>query len=257
MIDLHDDILPFATELADAAGEVALRAFRKPLNVEHKRDSSPVTAIDREIEQLARERIAARFPGHGVRGEELPDTAGEGAYTWVLDPIDGTKGFVTGRPLFGTLIALLEHSRPVLGVIDIPVLAERWVGLSGTTTLNAAVCATSAVTALAEATLYASSPDMFSSAHSPRFDRLSAQTRFRCFGADCYAYGLLASGHTELVAEADMQPYDYMALVPVVENAGGVITDWNGAALTMASDGTVLAAANPTLHRLALACLRD
>ncbi len=119
------------------------------------------------------------------------------------------------------------------------------------------MCTTSAQTALNEATIYASSPDMFSEAQRKRFDRLSAQTRFRCFGADCYAYGLLASGHTELVVEADMQPYDYMALVPVVENAGGVISDWNGAALTLDSDGTVAAAANATLHRRALECLSD
>ena len=233
--DLLDDIVPFALQLADAAREIVLRNYRQPLSIEHKRDLTPVTETDKEIERLVRTRIAARFPGHGVRGEEFPDTPGDGVHTWVLDPIDGTKGFITGKPLFGTLIALVQESGPVLGVIDMPVLAERWLGVRGsTTTLNDAVCATSPVAALA--------------AQRERFDDLSSRTRFRCFGADCYAYGLLASGHTELVVEADMHPHDYMALVPVVENAGGVMSDWSGEALTLDSDGTVLAAANPALR---------
>ena len=256
--DLLDDIVPFALQLADAARAIVLRNYRQPLSIEHKRDLTPVTETDKEIERVVRTRIAARFPGHGVRGEEFPDTPGDGVHTWVLDPIDGTKGFITGKPLFGTLIALVQESGPVLGVIDMPVLAERWLGVRGSTTvLNGAVCATSPVTTLADATIYASSPDMFSDAQRERFDGLSSRTRFRCFGADCYAYGLLASGHTELVVEADMHPHDYMALVPVVENAGGVMSDWSGEALTLDSDGTVLAAANPALHRVALASLAD
>jgi histidinol phosphatase-like enzyme (inositol monophosphatase family) len=225
-------------------------------SIENKRDLTPVTATDRAIEQMARERIAARFPGHGVRGEEFPDDPGNGEHTWVLDPIDGTKGFITGKPLFGTLIALVQESRPVLGVIDIPVMAERWLGAQGiTATLNGVACTTSSVTGLSDATVYASSPDMFHGAHRERFDRLTSHARFRCFGADCYSYGLLASGYTELVAEASMHLHDYMAVVPVVESAGGVITDWSGEALSLDSDGTVLAAANQALHEAALAIL--
>ncbi|MDH3453162.1 MAG: histidinol-phosphatase [Gammaproteobacteria bacterium] len=255
---LLDDIVPFALQLADTAREIVLRNFRRRGSIEHKRDLTPVTATDREVEQHVRERIADRFPSHGVRGEEFPDTPGDGEHTWVLDPIDGTKGFITGKPLFGTLIALLRESRPVLGIVDIPVLAERWLGVQGrTATLNGNDCTTSAITALPEATIYASSPDMFSTEQRERFDALCAQTRFRCFGADCYAYGLLASGHTELVVEADMRAHDYMALVPVIENAGGVITDWYGEALQLDSNGTVLAAANQTLHQLALASLKQ
>jgi len=254
--DLLDDIAPFALQLADSAREIVLRSFRRSTSIEHKHDRTPVTVTDREIERMARERIAARFPGHGVCGEEFPDTPGDGVYTWVLDPIDGTKGFITGKPLFGSLIALVRGARPVLGVIDIPVLAERWLGMAGTAaTLNGVACTTSSVTELSLATVYASSPDMFSGALRERFDRLTAQVRFRCFGADCYAYGLLASGYTDLVAEASMHPHDYMALVPVVESAGGVITDWSGEALNLESDGTVLAAANQTLHEAALAAL--
>lgn len=254
--DLLDDIVPFALQLADGAREIALRSFRQPASIEHKRDLTPVTATDRAIERMVRERIADRFPGHGVRGEEFPDEPGDGAHTWVLDPIDGTKGFITGKPLFGILIALVRESRPVLGVIDIPVMAERWLGVEGVTaTYNGVDCATSRVTELADATVYASSPDMFHGAHRERFDRLCAQARFRCFGADCYSYGLLASGYTDVVAEASMHPYDYMAVIPVVESAGGVITDWSGEALTLESDGTVLAAANRALHEVALAIL--
>lgn len=255
--NLLDDIVPFALELADTARDIVLRSFRQRGSIEHKSDLTPVTATDREVEQRVREAIAARFPEHGVRGEEFADTPGDGEHTWVLDPIDGTKSFITGKPLFGTLIALLRQTRPVLGIIDVPVLAERWFGVQGrTATLNGNGCATSAITALAAATIYASSPDMFTTAQRKRFDALSAETRFRCFGADCYAYGLLASGHTELVVEADMKPHDYLALVPVIENAGGVITDWHGEPLRVDSDGTVLAAANHTLHQLALAHLK-
>ena len=253
-----DAFVPFASQLADMAREIVLRNFRQRGSIEHKHDLTPVTATDREVEQRVREAIAEQFPDHGVRGEEFPETPGAGEYAWVLDPIDGTKSFITGKPLFGTLIALLHRERPALGVMDIPVLAERWVGVRGrAATLNGDECATSSVTELKQATIYASSPDMFNDAERPRFDALSAQTRFRCYGADCYAYGLLASGHTELVVEADMKPHDYLALIPFVEGAGGIITDWCGAPLHESTNGTVLAAANRRMHELALAYLSD
>ncbi len=251
-------LLAFAGELADTARAIVLRYFRRPVAVEHKADFSPVTEADRAAERALRERVAARFPAHGFVGEEFGATPARGALTWVVDPIDGTKSFVTGRPLFGTLVALLENGRAVLGVVDIPALDERWQGAAGiATTANGQPCRTSRVESLGDATLYATSPDMFDAALGPRFERLSRAVRFRCFGGDCYAYALLASGHTDLVAEADMQPYDYLALVPVIEGAGGVVSDWQGRALGMESDGTVLAAANPALHALALAQLRD
>ena len=254
---MQESLKQFAQTMADAASEIIAENYRGQFGVERKTDSTPVTEIDRRIESVLRDLVASSFPSHGVRGEEFPDRRGEGEYLWVLDPIDGTKAFVTGNPLFGTLIALLRDAVPILGVLDVPVLAERWIGGFGEpTTLNGVPCSTSTERTLARATLYASSPDMFLGDHWRRFQQLCAQVRFNRYGSDCYAYGLLASGFTELVVEADMHAYDYMALVPVVLSAGGVITDWQGKALGLESDGTVVAAANAELHGAALEALR-
>ena len=174
----------------------------------------------------------------------------------MVDPIDGTKSFITGKPTFGSLIALLHERTPVLGVIEIPALKERWVGNADRgTTCNHTRCRTSDTITLADSTLYATTPDMFSDGERRYFDALSQATRFRIFGADCYAYGLLSAGHVELVAESNMAPHDFLALVPVVEGAGGMITDWQGNALDLLAGRQVLATANPTLHEQALARL--
>jgi len=246
----------FAEHLADAARPIALRYFRTPLDVERKADASPVTLADREIEQAMRAMIAARFPEHGIFGEEFGQQLGQ-TYTWVIDPIDGTKSFITGMPLFGTLICLAQEGRPILGVVDAPATGERWVGDCTTTHFNGAVARVSGCTKLADARLYTTSHDFFEPAQWERFDRLSRRAAFRRFGGDCYLYGLLASGHIDLVIESGLQPYDYAALVPVIEGAGGVITDWNGKPLTIASDGRVIAAASEALLYEALAALAD
>ncbi|MCZ0813494.1 MAG: histidinol-phosphatase [Pseudomonadota bacterium] len=243
----------FADDLADVTDAMAKTYFRKPLGVERKADLSPVTQADLEIEATMRERIAERFPSHGVLGEEHENTRLDAAHVWVLDPIDGTKSFVSGMPTFGTLIACLFDGVPELGVISIPATGERWVGLRGEqSALNGKPCRTSGRTRLADATLYTTTPDTFDAPGSARFEALSERVGMRRFGGDCYAYGLLASGHVDLVLEMNLQPYDYMALVSVVEGAGGVITDWNGKALGLQSDGRVIAAASAALHAEAL-----
>lgn len=249
----REKLARFADTLADVTDAMAMTYFRKPLDVERKADLSPVTQADRAIEALMRERIAERFPAHGILGEEHENTRLDAAHVWVLDPIDGTKSFVSGMPTFGTLIACLSDGVPELGVISIPPTGERWVGLRGVgAALNGKVCKTSGVTRLADATLYTTTPDMFDETGSARFEALSKKVGMRRFGGDCYAYGLLASGHVDLVLEMNLQPYDYMALVAVVEGAGGVITDWNGKALGLQSDGRVIAAASAALHAEAL-----
>lgn len=246
----------FAGELADVTDSMAMTYFRTPLDVERKADLSPVTQADRAIEAKMRERIAQRFPTHGILGEEHENTRLDADHVWVLDPIDGTKSFVSGMPTFGTLIACLCGGVPELGVISIPATGERWVGLRGErSTLNGAPCRTSGRANLADATLYTTTPDTFDAAGSKQFETLSGCVRMRRFGGDCYAYGLLASGHVDLVLEMNLEPYDYMALVAVVEGAGGVITDWNGKALGLDSDGRVLAAASTALHAEALAAV--
>ncbi|TNF12986.1 MAG: histidinol-phosphatase [Rhodobacteraceae bacterium] len=246
----------FADGLADVTDAMALSFFRRPLDVEHKADLSPVTRADRAIETELRDRIARRFPTHGILGEEQESARLDASHVWVLDPIDGTKSFVSGMPTFGTLIACLAGGTPEIGVISIPPTGERWAGLRGApSTLNGAPCRTSGRDRLADATLYTTTPDSFDAAGFARFEALSRRVGMRRFGGDCYAYGLLASGHVDLVVEMDLHPYDYMALVPVIEGAGGVITDWQGGALSLQSDGRVIAAASPALHAEALAAL--
>ncbi|WP_297735667.1 histidinol-phosphatase [uncultured Maricaulis sp.] len=246
----------FAGALADVTDAMAMSYFRKPLDVERKADLSPVTQADREIEATMRERIAGRFPAHGILGEEHEDARLDADHVWVLDPIDGTKSFVTGMPTFGTLIACLSVGQPELGVISIPATGERWLGQRGLrTTLSGRPCSASGQTRLADATLYTTTPDTFDVAGRAKFDLLSQKVAMRRFGGDCYAYGLLAAGHVDLVLEMNLHPYDYMALVPVIEGAGGVITDWDGKALGLDSDGHVIAAASVALHQMALAVL--
>jgi len=209
---------------------------------------SPVTIADREAETALRGRIERRFPAHGILGEEHGSLRKDAERVWVLDPIDGTKSFISGVPLFGTLIALVERGVPVLGVIDQPISRERWVGARGRpSTLNGAPISTRACSTLAAATLFATTPDMFRGADADAFQRLKSAVKLARFGGDCYAYGLLAAGFIDLVVEASLKPYDFAALVPVIVGAGGSVTDWRGDPLGLASDGRVLACGDPRL----------
>ncbi|MFQ5763420.1 MAG: histidinol-phosphatase [Rhodospirillales bacterium] len=250
-----DALVALAGRLADAAGAVAMGHFRAPMDVGAKPDQSPVTAADEEAEAAMRALIADAYPDHGIVGEEMEDRNPDAGLVWVLDPIDGTQSFVTGKPLFGTLIALLEGGHPVLGVMDMPALAERWVGVRGRpTTFNGTPVQARPCRSLADAWLYATSPHMFGDADFPAFERLGKASRRTVYGAECMAYGLLANGWVDLVCEGTMELYDYAALVPIVESAGGVITDWRGRALGMQAngDGTVLAAGDAGVHARAL-----
>ena len=256
-IDL-DTFLALALRLADAAGEVIRPYFRKPIAVIDKPDLTPVTAADRAAEETMRGLIEARFPEHGILGEEF-GRAREGAeFIWTLDPIDGTKSFISGVPLFGTLIALTRDRRPIVGVIDQPISRERWVGASGRqTTLNGAAIRCRPCPVLAAATLFTTTPDMFKGEDAASFVRVSAAVKLTRFGADCYAYGLLAAGFVDLVLEANLKPYDFCAMVPIVEGAGGVATDWRGGRLHLASDGRILVAGDRRAHDAALGLLGD
>ncbi len=245
--------LALAEQLADVARRIAVRHFRTPLAVTRKSDGSPVTVADKEIESEMRRMIRAVFPAHAIRGEEFA-AEGSGEFTWVLDPIDGTKSFITGFPLFGSLIGLMQGERPVLGVLEAPVLTERWVGCEGRPTLfNGREAHTSACRALGDAAVYTTTAETFNSEERPRFEALGARAALRRYGGDCYLYGMLASGCCELVVEVQLKPHDFVAVVPVVEGAGGRISDWRGAPLSTASDGRVVAAANETLWREAIA----
>ncbi|MCZ6545465.1 MAG: histidinol-phosphatase [Chloroflexi bacterium] len=249
-------LLSLAHDLADAAREVIRPYFRQPIDVDLKVDHTPVTIADREAERVMRSMLADRVPEHGVVGEEFGADRAEAEWVWVLDPIDGTQAFLSGQPTFGTLIALLHNGTPILGLIDQAITRERWVGAQGEgATLNGAAIQTRLCTDLSTATVFATSPAMFQEADAACFERLSERANLVRYGLDCYAYGLLALGFVDVVAECQMELYDYAALVPIVEAAGGVISDWRGEPLKMGSDGRVLALGDAALQMEALRLL--
>jgi histidinol phosphatase-like enzyme (inositol monophosphatase family) len=246
------ELVALANSLADAARPIAARYFRTPVTVDDKADLSPVTIADREAETAMRSLLDKHMPRHGVFGEEHGALRTDAEYVWVLDPIDGTKAFITGLPIFGTLIALLHRGRPVLGIIDQPISRERWLGVSGQrTTLNGQPIKVRGCPSLDRAYMYSTAPQMFGGPTAARHQSLAEQVKLFRWGGDCYAYGLLAAGHVDLVVENQLKLYDYAALVAVIKGAGGLITDWQGRELDMNSDGSVLAAGDPATHRAA------
>ncbi|MBU2964107.1 histidinol-phosphatase [Amphritea sp. 2_MG-2023] len=254
---MQASLIRVANEVVECSGAIIRHYFRKPLDIIHKGDMSPVTIADRETEAAMRAVINQHFPHHSIIGEEGEDTIGSQPYTWTMDPIDGTKSFITGNPLFGTLLCLSEENTPMIGIIDIPISKERWVGMRHEgATYNGHTCHVSNKTQLSEAQLYCTEPDLFTPQQAECFQALEKHVRLRRFGGDCYSYGLLASGHIDLVVEASLHPYDWMALIPVIEGAGGIITDWNGNPLNNNSDGTVIAAATRELHAQALSVFK-
>jgi len=252
-----DDLLATALAVSEAARPVPLGYFRKPLEVIAKADASPVTIADRETERVMREVLAARVPEHGIFGEEHGRERLEHRFVWVLDPIDGTRSFITGMPLFNSLVALLDDGIPVIGVVDTPAIGERYHAVSGRGAwFDGRPIRTSGCTSLADAAVYRAGHAPTDPDSARRYHRFAAAGRVDRYGYDAYVYALLAAGHIDLVVETDLEPYDYLALVPLVEAAGGVITDWAGAPLRLHSTGEVLAAATAELHAEALAVLR-
>jgi histidinol phosphatase-like enzyme (inositol monophosphatase family) len=215
-----------------------------------KADQSPVTLADRNAEQAMRAVLGERCPDCGILGEEFGLERSSARLRWVLDPIDGTRAFITGRPTFGTLVALLDGDTPVIGIIDQPITRERWVGAAGrrtvfTGTLGGQV-GTRACPDLAHAELSCTSPEMLGD-DLPRWRQLAGQVRRTYWGGDCYAYGLLALGQIDVIAECDLKPWDWAALLPVVEGAGGRVTDWQGNPPSTGGDGRIVAVGDPSL----------
>jgi histidinol phosphatase-like enzyme (inositol monophosphatase family) len=238
----------------NAASQIAMQYFRKPVAFDIKADDSPVTIADREIESMIRNLLGERFPGHAIHGEEQGHSSGEGG-TWVIDPIDGTKSFLLGNPLFGCLVGFVEEGVQV-GGLAMPALNEVWYAdRTAPTKLNDEICHSSQCQHLSTASLLTSSPDFFSADELGRFENLSKQVRYRRFGGDCYTYAMLAGGWVDLVVESGLYPFDYLPLVPIVEQAGGIISDWQGHALGLGSGPQVIAAATPQLHEAALEVL--
>jgi inositol-phosphate phosphatase/L-galactose 1-phosphate phosphatase/histidinol-phosphatase len=255
-------------DLADASGTIALQHFRTNVAIDDKSDASPVTIADRDAEAAMRERIAKAFPDHGIVGEEHGRHQSEAEWLWILDPIDGTASFITGVPLFGTLIGLWQRSpdgagKPYLGCINHPALGERWVGGAGQETRrNGAPVRARACADVAAAALFATGPGGLDGRQAAAFARLESRVKRRRFGGtDCYHYAMVASGWIDLACEATLKLHDYAALVPVLENAGATITDWNGRRLTLESEtsvrGEVLAAGDARVHAAAVNILQE
>jgi inositol-phosphate phosphatase/L-galactose 1-phosphate phosphatase/histidinol-phosphatase len=248
--------ISLAEKLADAAGVVARRYFRTNVRVIGKKDASPVTIADRKAEKAMRAIIARAFPDHGILGEEYGAQRIDAEYVWVLDPVDGTKAFIAGIPLFGTLVALTRRGKPILGVIDQPITRERWVGAVGRKTVFCGrVAKTRRCAKIADATLIATSPQMFRPDEFRAFERLRKKVKLPRYGGDCYGYGLVASGHIDIVVEAGLKPYDFLAQAPILAGAGGIITDWKGRALTLGSGRRVCACGDRKLHKRVLRVL--
>ncbi|GEO81191.1 histidinol-phosphatase [Pararhodospirillum oryzae] len=247
-----------AHALADVSATLIRPLFRTNLVVDDKPDASPVTRADREAEQAMREMITRAFPDHGVIGEEYGPDRADAEFVWVLDPIDGTGAFVTGMPSFGTLIGLCYQGRPVLGVINQPVLGERWIGGNDLpTTFNGEPTRCRPCPNVGRAALYTTAVELFRRPEdADAFERLRRAAHLRRYGCDCYAYGLVALGHADLVCEAGLKLHDYAALAPVLIGAGGCMTDWEGQPLGIGSGDRVLAAGDPATLTEALALLR-
>lgn len=260
MID-EKQALGFAQHLADAARTVALQYFRTSLDIICEADESPVTVADCEIESLLRQLIHERYPHHGIIGEEYGHAPGVSPgenYSWILDPIDGTKSFIMGNPLFGTLIGLLRRDEPVIGLIDLPATGERWIGAGKSTIFNDGTKDCPAVVSkchsIEQTRLYIA-PALGQAGQADEQYGIAALSRRVALTnpvCDCYAYGLLASGHCDLVVESGLEPFDYLPLVPVINGAGGWITDWDGNPLSLNSDGRVIAAATKPLLEAAI-----
>ncbi|MEQ8192958.1 MAG: histidinol-phosphatase [Rhodospirillales bacterium] len=249
--------LDVAVRLAETAAPIARKYFRTPLDIEAKADASPVTVADKEIEAALRSVLRNTVPDHGIFGEEQEPERLDADYVWVIDPIDGTRSFSIGKPLFGTLIGLTYKGTPILGILDNPVLKERWIGCKDRPTLfNGKEARVRTCPDIARAWLSATTPHMFHGKALTAFDALKAKVRHTVYGCDCNAYGYLAGGYLDLVCEADLKPYDFVALVPIVEGAGGVMTDWRGKPLGFKTDGRVIAAGDKALHAQALKALK-
>lgn len=253
-----EDYAHHASTMARLAAEAARGFFRGRLGVEFKADESPVTQADKGVEAVVRAYLGEHFPEDGIFGEEEGFDGQDCDRVWIVDPIDGTRSFLSGHPLFGFLLGLLVKGEPVLGLIGMPALDECLLGVRGQgVTLNGQPVTASDQTRLDQAVFFVNEGDKIYRDHPVLFDRLMGAGQTRRLAYDCYPHALLAMGHVDAVIDYDLQPYDYLPVATVIEEAGGVITDWQGAPLTLNSDGRVISAATPALHAELLSMTRE
>lgn len=259
---INQEIINFANNLADISSNITKKYFRKHFGEENKFNDTPVTLADREIEGSIRDAIIKHFPDHGIVGEEFGNTNENADYKWIIDPIDGTISFVIGRPIFGNLIALSYKDEPILGIINQPITGERWLGTkNGPSLLNGQIIKTRNITKLEDAILCTTSPAFFKDNDLEMLKSISSKTKYQSqdgviYGGDCYLFGLLACGSVDIIIEQGLKNYDFMALAPIVESAGGIITDWEGNKLNLNSNGKVLACGSKKLHEEILKLIR-
>ncbi|HEU0118630.1 MAG TPA: histidinol-phosphatase [Alphaproteobacteria bacterium] len=247
----------FFDQAADVARDVTLKYFRQNIPVDDKADKSPVTQADREIEQRLRELIKKTFPTHGIIGEEFGKENESAEFVWVIDPIDGTKSFITGRPLFGTIIGLMHNGKPAVGLIDQGYTKERWFGITGQFAKhNGKPIKIAPPRKLDQARLYTGSISMFDDENFENYLALCRAAKLTQYSTDCYAYGLLAMGWADIVVEQKLGLYDVAGVVPIITGAGGVMTDWDGNAIDASFKGKAVAASSKELAGEALALLK-
>ncbi len=250
MTNQYDEFVDFANVLADASAEIINNYFRKKINIDNKKDDTPVTIADQNTELKIRELISKKYPYHGILGEEYGKTQIKSEFVWVIDPIDGTRSFIAGHKDFGTLIALLHNSKPVLGIINCPAHQERWVGIKDEETrLNNKIIKTSSTKKIEDAYLFTSGIYFNEPILKKGYQLIRDKSKYFRLGGDCYMYGMLASGLIDIVIEDTLKAHDYMALVNVIEGAGGEITDKFGNDINIESDGSLVASCNQEIHK--------
>ncbi len=262
---ITQEIIDFANELADISSEIIKKYFRchsSKIGQVMKDDNSPVTIADKEVERAIRNAIVKKFPDHGIIGEEEDDVNMDSDYQWIIDPIDGTSSFIIGRPTFGTLIALAYQNKSMLGIMNQPISGERWVGVNQPgfmqgAWLNNQKITTSDRNHLNDAILCTTSPFFFQNHNQQAFNKLTKATKYQqyggvVYGGDCYSYALLATGFVDIVLDPSLKIYDYAALIPIIEMAGGIVTDWSGNEVRLESNFKMLACSNKKIHQQVL-----
>jgi inositol-phosphate phosphatase/L-galactose 1-phosphate phosphatase/histidinol-phosphatase len=244
-----NEFVKFANLLADSASQTSMKYFRTKLEVDNKDDESPVTIADKETEKIIRDEIRKNFPNHGILGEEYENENLESEFIWVIDPIDGTRSYIAGHKDFGNLISLLHNNQPIIGIINCPAHNERWLGIKDVkTTCNGKNVLTSGIKKIENAYLFTSGVYFYEPFFRKGFETLKGKTKYFRLGGDCYMYGMLSSGLIDIVIEDTLKAHDYMALINVVEGAGGKISDKYGKPITLQSDGSLIASSSSQLH---------
>lgn len=250
--------IKLANECADISSKIIKKYFRKKIKINIKKDNTPFTKADTEAEQIIRALILKKEPNCGFVGEETGAINSNNEYCWVVDPLDGTKSFVTGKPSFGTLIGLLKNNKPVLGVLNQPILNERWIGITGLETkYNNKKVKVRKCKKLKGSKMYATSPMMFKGKNQRIYKNVRAKIGECLFGADCYHYGLMSLGFVDVILEANLKPWDYIASAAIISGAGGRITDWNGDDINLNTDGRILATGDSKIHKQILKIIHE